>query len=68
MEPGIWLGKAEESDEHLVATLSGAYRCRTIRRMLPDQRSNKELLVGFKGAPLGHDCWSNSCENRSPCA
>ena len=51
MNRGIWLGRAEESDEHLVATLAGVYRCRTIRRLLPDQRSDKELLVGLKGVP-----------------
>ena len=51
MERGIWLGRAEESDEHLVSTTAGVYRCRTIRRLLPDQRSDKELLVGLKGVP-----------------
>ena len=51
MERGIWLGRAEESDEHLVSTTAGVYRCRAIRRLLPDQRSDKELLVGLKGVP-----------------
>ena len=52
MERGIWLGRAEESDEHLVSTTAGVYRCRTIRRLLPNQqRSDKELLVGLKGVP-----------------
>ena len=51
MNRGIWLGRAEESDKHLVATTAGVYRCRTIRRLLPDQRSDKELLVGLKGVP-----------------
>ena len=51
MERGIWLGRAEESDEHLVSTTAGVYRCRTIRRLLPDQRSDKEMLVGLKGVP-----------------
>ncbi len=51
MDRGIWLGRAEESDEHLVSTTAGVYRCRTVRRLLPDQRSDKEMLVGLKGVP-----------------
>lgn len=34
-----------------MSTTAGVYRCRTIRRLLPDQRSDKELLVGLKGVP-----------------
>lgn len=40
--------RAEESDEHLVPTTAGVYRCRTIRRLL---RSDRELLLGLKGVP-----------------
>lgn len=48
MDAGTWLGRAEESDEHLVPRTAGVYRCRTIRRLL---RSDRELLPGLKGVP-----------------
>ena len=49
MEPGIWLGRAEDSDEHLVGTPQGVYRCRTVRRMVPDKQWSAEMFLGMKG-------------------
>lgn len=51
MEPGIWLGRAEDSDEHLVGTPRGVYRCRTVRRHVPDKQWGAELFLSIKGAP-----------------
>ena len=51
MEPGIWLGRSEESDEHLVGTPRGVLRARTIRRMVPDNRWDAEAFLGFRGLP-----------------
>ena len=51
MEPGIWLGRTEESDEHLVGTARGVLRARTVRRMTPDKRWDSELFFGFRGVP-----------------
>eukprot|EP00435_Cladocopium_sp_Y103_P019977 s1163_g4.t2 len=51
MEPGIWLGRTEESDEHLVGTARGVLRARTVRRMTPDQMWDPELFFGFRGVP-----------------
>ena len=51
MEPGIWLGRAEDSDEHLVGTPRGVYRCRTVRRHVPDKQWDAELFLSIKGAP-----------------
>ena len=51
MEPGVWLGRAEDSDEHLVGTPQGVYRWRTVRRMLPDRQWSAELFLGMKGLP-----------------
>ena len=51
MEPGIWLGRTEESDEHLVGTPRGVLRARTVRRMIPDSRWDAELFFEFRGLP-----------------
>ena len=51
MEPGVWLGRSEESDEHLVGTPRGVIRARTVRRLIPDKRWNAEVFLGFRGLP-----------------
>ena len=48
---GIWLGKAEESDEHLVGNANGVSRARTVRRMVDDKKINPELLLSIRGTP-----------------
>ena len=51
MRPGIWVGRAEDSDEHLVGTPQGVYRCRTVRRMFPERQWNAESFLSMKGFP-----------------
>ena len=51
METGVWLGRAEESDEHLVGTPQGVQRARTVRRLEPDKRWDAEAFLGFRGLP-----------------
>ena len=51
MEPGIWLGRSEESDEHLLGTLRGVMRARTIRRLVPENRWDAQAFLEFRGVP-----------------
>ena len=51
MEPGIWLGRAEESDEHLVGTSRGVQRCRTVRRREESSQWDERLFAEIKGVP-----------------
>ena len=48
---GIWLGKDTESDETLVGTTNGVLRVRSIRRLLPSEQFNLELLTSVVGLP-----------------
>ena len=51
MEPGIWLGRTEESDEHLVGTSRGVQRCRTVRRREESNQWDHRLFAEVKGVP-----------------
>ena len=51
MEPGIWLGRSEESDEHLLGTPRGVMRARTIRRLVPENRWDAQAFLEFRGVP-----------------
>ena len=51
MEPGIWLGLAEDSHEHACGNTVGVFRCRTVRRMLPERQWSAEMFLGMRGAP-----------------
>jgi len=51
-EAGIWVGKTETSEEHLVSTQhSGVLRMRVIRRRIPAERWNLVELKALRGAP-----------------
>ena len=50
-ERGIWLGKAEENDEHLIGTGKGMIRARSIRRLTKDKSADKDLFEEIKGVP-----------------
>ena len=63
---GIWVGKAEESDEHLLATPDGIQRARTVRRLEPQGRADKamfEQAVDRKSTRLNS---SHSQQSRMP--
>ena len=51
MVKGIYVGKHEESNEYLLLTENGLQRARTIRRMEPSKRADRELLSRVKGVP-----------------
>ena len=56
--PGIWLGRATESDEHIVGTALGAYTARSVRAKNYQEIWNSGLTKSMKGtpwAPRGED-------------
>jgi len=48
---GIWLGRAEESTEHVIGTADMVTRARTVRRLEPTKRADRELLARLSGVP-----------------
>ena len=49
--PGIWLGRATESDEHIVGTAQGVYTARSIRAKNDQEIWNSGLIKSMKGTP-----------------
>eukprot|EP00971_Amphidinium_carterae_P131715 2609006-Amphidinium_carterae.1 len=50
---GIWLGREVSSDSHIVGTRHGCLRVRSVRRLPPSERADKQLLLAMVGGP-GH--------------
>ena len=48
---GIWLGRAEETNEHVVGNELGVFLTRTVRRVPKGQRADGELLRSMRGVP-----------------
>ena len=48
---GIWVGRENASNSHLVLTRVGAIPCRAIRRLPPSERYDKQLLLTITGHP-----------------
>jgi len=48
---GVWIGKTESSDEHLIADVEGTNRYRTARRRPEKERWNVEAIHTFSGQP-----------------
>ena len=48
---GVWLGKTEVSDEHLLGTRAGIQRVRCVRRRPAAEAFSKALVLSFKGVP-----------------
>ena len=56
--PNIWLGRATESDEHVVGTAQGVYTARSVRPKNDQEVWNSGLIKSMKGtpwAPRGED-------------
>ena len=56
--PGIWLGRATESDEHIVGTAQGVCTARSVRAKNDQEIWNSGLVKSMKGtpwAPRGED-------------
>ena len=48
---GVWVGRREMSDEHIVLTPGGRVLSRTIRRLEPSRRHDAGFLGKAKGLP-----------------
>ena len=48
---GIWVGKHERSDDHVILTGQGWFRCRTVRRLDETKRASQELFDAVRGLP-----------------
>eukprot|EP00971_Amphidinium_carterae_P346544 6488066-Amphidinium_carterae.1 len=48
---GVYLGRAAHSEEHLVGTSVGTIRCRTVRRVPPEDQHNSQQLLSMRGLP-----------------
>ena len=48
---GVWVGRNETEDEHIVLTPGGRVFSRTIRRLEPSRRHNTAFLGRVKGLP-----------------
>lgn len=48
---GLWLGRAEKTNEHIVGTPTGIYLTRNVRRLPPGDQASRELLVVMRGVP-----------------
>lgn len=51
MNLGLWLGVIERTQETLIGTEKGVVKCRTVNRLLEDQRWNKERVKSMRGCP-----------------
>ena len=49
---GVWLGKQDSTDEHVLGTPSGAHASRSIYRMPADQCFSQEAISRMEGTPL----------------
>ena len=48
---GIYLGRSYEDDTHILGTRHGIVQARTIKRLIEEDRYDKELLLAMKGIP-----------------
>lgn len=48
-KPGVWLGRDPDSGEHLLGTANGVFKSRSIRRMAPSEKFNKDKVCRCRG-------------------
>ena len=48
---GIWVGKHERSDDHVILIGQGWFRCRTVRGLDETKRASQELFDAARGLP-----------------
>lgn len=48
---GVYLGRAAESDEHILGTRVGVIKARTVRRLATEDRHDVQLLLSMRGVP-----------------
>jgi len=42
---GIWLGRSNKNNQHIIGTRSGCFTARAVRRLPPTERHHKQLLI-----------------------
>lgn len=47
----VWLGRSEDTDEHLISTDSGVIKFRSVKRLEPGNEADPDLLLTMKGVP-----------------
>ena len=63
---GIWLGRATESDEHIVGTADGVYTARSIRAKNDQEIWNGDLIKRMRGTPWDPRADESRAEFRVP--
>jgi hypothetical protein len=48
---GVWCGRLDETNEHVLITPEGRHRARTVRRLEPARRADVELMKNSVGTP-----------------
>ena len=48
---GIWTGRDNLADMHIILTRQGALTARSIRRLAPSEAADQQLLLAAKGQP-----------------
>ena len=48
---GIWAGRDNLADMHIILTRQGALTARSIRRLAPSEAADQQLLLAVKGHP-----------------
>ena len=64
--PGIWLGRATESDEHIVGIVQGVYTARSVRAKNDQEIWNSGLIKSVKGTPWAPRGEDSQAEVRMP--
>lgn len=49
--PGIYLGRAQRTNEHMLGGGGGMFLSRSVRRRPPSEAADKDLLLVMKGTP-----------------
>ena len=48
---GLWLGKLDRDDSHILGTSSGAIAVRSVRRLPPESQTDGVMMKAMKGIP-----------------
>ena len=48
---GVWLGRDSQDDMHILGTRQGIVKARSIKRTIPSERYDQQLLLQMKGRP-----------------
>ena len=48
---GVWLGKRDRDDSHILGTSSGAIPVRSVRKLPPESQTDSKMLEDMRGLP-----------------